>query len=146
VSVSVGVFCGVSVSGVRVLVVVGVSAPAVEVDVAVGVSIPAVELAVAVGVSTTAVEVAVTVGVFVDVCGGGGAEVLVGFGGGCVVGGGLAVSVTGCSIGVRVGTVPCESGIAQTTGSKENSVNMVTSNIMMAVLDLTIFLVLPSLV
>ena len=62
----------------------------------------------------------------------------VGLGGGLVVGEGSGVSVAGAGVGVRVGTVPCEVGIAHTTGSIENIANSNIINISAIRFDFTI--------
>ena len=148
------VFSGDGVSegegvGVCVEVSVGNFLVAVGVNVRVGVSVEVtsvlavslVDVVVTEGVSSVVVEVTVTVCVGVSECG---SEVSVGFGGGWVVGGGLGVSVAGCWVGVREGTVPCERGIAQTTGSIEKSVNNIKNSKITACVVCAFVMVLPS--
>jgi hypothetical protein len=114
--VSVGV--GVKVGRISVTVIGSVDV-GVWVGVCVGETVVPATSAVPVGVRVANDLVDVADGVNV-----GGAGVSVGGGGGCVVGGGGGVFVAGFGVGVLVGTVPCEFGIAHTTGSIENKVKM----------------------
>ena len=123
-----GVCEGVTVS---VAVAVGefsvTCAVCVSVGVPVDVTCTVASSCVAEGVCVGDVSVKVVVGVDVGDDEVGGADVSVA-GGLSVGGGGLGVLVTGLDVGVRVGTVPCWSGIAHTTGSIENSVHKINSD------------------